>query len=39
LIEWDNDIPSFATLLAEAARADEVAAAALAPEAHRAVVG
>ena len=26
LIEWDNDIPPFATLAAEAARADEVAA-------------
>lgn len=30
LIEWDNDIPSFATLLGEATRANEVAAAALA---------
>lgn len=27
LIEWDNDIPPFATLLEEAARADEVAVA------------
>jgi uncharacterized protein len=39
LIEWDNDIPSFATLLAEARRADEVAARALASEPRRAVVG
>ncbi|MGH9163087.1 MAG: MNIO family bufferin maturase, partial [Vicinamibacteraceae bacterium] len=30
LIEWDNDIPSLSTLLGEATRADEVAAAALA---------
>jgi uncharacterized protein (UPF0276 family) len=37
LIEWDNEIPSFATLLTEAARADEVAAVALVPESHRAV--
>ncbi len=29
LIEWDNDLPSFTQLLAEAARADAVAAAAL----------
>jgi uncharacterized protein (UPF0276 family) len=29
LIEWDNDIPPFATLLAEARRADAVAAAVL----------
>jgi uncharacterized protein (UPF0276 family) len=29
LIEWDNDIPSLATLLAEATRADAVTAAAL----------
>jgi uncharacterized protein (UPF0276 family) len=27
LIEWDNDVPPFAALAAEAARADEVAAA------------
>jgi uncharacterized protein len=27
LIEWDNDIPSFATLVKEAGRADEIAAA------------
>jgi uncharacterized protein (UPF0276 family) len=37
LIEWDNDIPPLATLLAEAARADSTAAAALAPDAHHAV--
>jgi hypothetical protein len=29
LIEWDNDLPSFSQLLAEAARADAVATAAL----------
>ncbi len=29
LIEWDNDLPSFSQLLAEADRADAVAAAAL----------
>jgi uncharacterized protein (UPF0276 family) len=34
LIEWDNDIPPLATLLAEARRADEVAAAALAANAY-----
>jgi uncharacterized protein (UPF0276 family) len=34
LIEWDNDLPSFATLLEEAARADSVAQA---QEASRAV--
>jgi uncharacterized protein (UPF0276 family) len=28
LIEWDNDLPSFGTLAAEAARADEIATAA-----------
>jgi uncharacterized protein len=39
LIEWDNEIPSFSTLLSEAARADEVAAVALVPEPHRAVAG
>jgi uncharacterized protein len=27
LIEWDNDLPSFATLLVEAERADTIAAA------------
>jgi uncharacterized protein len=32
LIEWDNDIPSFATLLAEAERADEVVAQTLVQE-------
>ncbi len=26
MIEWDNDLPPFATLLAEAAKADAVAA-------------
>jgi uncharacterized protein len=31
LIEWDNDIPPFAALLAEARRADEVATRALEP--------
>jgi uncharacterized protein len=36
LIEWDNDIPPLATLLGEAARADEIAAAALAPRPRRA---
>jgi uncharacterized protein (UPF0276 family) len=39
LIEWDNDIPSFAVLLAEARRADEVAGRALAPESRCAVAG
>jgi uncharacterized protein (UPF0276 family) len=39
LIEWDNDIPSFAALLAEARRADEVVARALASESRRAVAG
>lgn len=33
LIEWDNDIPPLATLLGEAARADDVAARAVATEA------
>jgi uncharacterized protein len=36
MIEWDNDIPPFATLMAEAAHADAVAATALTPERHRA---
>ena len=36
LIEWDNDIPPFATLLGEAARADSVAAVACGSEARRA---
>ena len=36
LIEWDNDIPSLATLLDEARRADTVAESAQEPEAHRA---
>jgi uncharacterized protein len=34
LIEWDNDMPSFATLLAEAGRADAVARAALYERSH-----
>jgi uncharacterized protein (UPF0276 family) len=33
LIEWDNDIPPLPTLLGEAARADEIAAGAITPEA------
>jgi hypothetical protein len=37
LIEWDNDIPPLATLLAEAARADATSAAALRMKAHHAV--
>lgn len=37
LIEWDNDLPSFATLLQEAALAEELAMRALAPESERAV--
>jgi len=36
LIEWDSEIPPFATLLAEAAHADAVRAAALEPEVRRA---
>jgi uncharacterized protein (UPF0276 family) len=36
LIEWDNDIPPLAALLAEAEQADAVAAAALAMEKRRA---
>jgi uncharacterized protein (UPF0276 family) len=39
LIEWDNDLPSFAVLLGEARRADEVAAEALQPEVARAAAG
>ena len=39
LIEWDNDIPPFAALLAEARRADEVAGRMLALEPRRAVAG
>jgi uncharacterized protein (UPF0276 family) len=39
LVEWDNDIPPFATLLAEAARADEVVAQTLVQEPRRALVG
>ena len=37
MIEWDNDLPPFATLLAEAAKADAVARDARNPESHRAV--
>jgi uncharacterized protein len=37
MIEWDNDLPPFATLLAEAAKADAVAALACNPESRRAV--
>ena len=39
LIEWDNDIPPLATILAEAARADRVAADALAAEVLHGVAG
>jgi uncharacterized protein len=39
LIEWDNDIPAFATLLTEAARADEVVAQTLVQEPRRALAG
>jgi hypothetical protein len=35
MIEWDNDIPPLATLMAEAEHADAVAATALAPEKRR----
>ena len=38
LIEWDSDLPDVATLLAEAARADAIAAAALDTE-HRRAAG
>ncbi len=37
MIEWDNDLPPFATLLAEAAKADDVARDACNPESRRAV--
>ncbi len=36
LIEWDNDLPSVATLLAEAEHADAIAGAVFEPERHRA---
>jgi hypothetical protein len=36
LIEWDNDLPTLATLLSEAETADAVAAASLQPEQRRA---
>jgi uncharacterized protein (UPF0276 family) len=39
LIEWDNDIPTFAALLDEAAIADAARARVFAPEACRAAVG
>jgi uncharacterized protein (UPF0276 family) len=39
LIEWDNDLPAFARLQAEAARADAVAAATLERGVSRAVAG
>jgi hypothetical protein len=39
LIEWDNDMPAFATLLGEARRADSVAADALAAKARHALAG
>ena len=39
LIEWDNDLPSFSRLLAEAARADAVAAEARQERAAHAVAG
>jgi len=39
LIEWDSEIPPFATILAEATRADAVAAKALAPEGCHAAAG
>jgi len=39
LIEWDNAIPPFATLLAEAAHADAVAAETFGPEARHAAAG
>jgi uncharacterized protein (UPF0276 family) len=39
LIEWDNDLPPFATLLAEAERADRVLADTRTPEACHALAG
>jgi uncharacterized protein (UPF0276 family) len=36
LIEWDNEVPPLATILAQAAQADRVAASARVPEVHRA---
>jgi uncharacterized protein len=39
LIEWDNDMPAFATLLGEARRADSVAADALAAKVRHALAG
>jgi uncharacterized protein (UPF0276 family) len=38
LVEWDNELPPFSTLLAEASRADAIAAAAHTREPRRAVV-
>jgi uncharacterized protein (UPF0276 family) len=37
MIEWDNDLPPFATLLEEAGKADAVAAQARSPENRRAI--
>jgi uncharacterized protein len=39
LIEWDNDLPPFATLLGEAARADQVVADVFVSETRHAVAG
>jgi uncharacterized protein (UPF0276 family) len=39
LIEWDNEIPPFATILAEAVRADRVAADVMAPGTRDALAG
>ena len=39
LIEWDNELPAFGRLLAEAARADAVAAATLGARGSRALAG
>jgi uncharacterized protein (UPF0276 family) len=39
LIEWDNELPEFSRILAEAARADAVAASARAERAPRALAG
>lgn len=39
LIEWDNETPSFATLLAEATHADAVRAEVLAPQVHHVAAG
>jgi uncharacterized protein len=39
MIEWDNDLPPFATLLAEAKKADAVALTACSSENNRAIAG